>query len=49
MGQLLGRTLVASLPMSFRIEGSQLRRDLGWRPTRPCFRDAVPKVAAATP
>ncbi len=49
LGLLLGRTLVASLITSFRIDGRRLRDDLGWSPARPRFRDAVDQVVAATP
>ena len=38
---ILGRTLTASLVTSFRIDGSALRRELGWAPARPRFRDDV--------
>ena len=46
---ILGRTLVASLVTSFRINGARIRHDLGWTPTRPRFRNAVATTVAATP
>ena len=45
---LLGRTLVSSLTTSFRIRGARIRRELGWTPARPRFRDAVADTVAAT-
>ncbi len=47
LGLLLGRTLVASLVTSFRIDGASIRRELGWQPARPRFRDAVGEAVAA--
>ena len=47
MSLLLGRTLVASLTTSFRIDGRLLRDELGWTPARPAFRDAVADVVAS--
>ncbi len=41
IGLLLGRTLVTSLTTSFRMDGSRIRRDLGWAPRYPRFRDGV--------
>jgi len=46
---ILGRTLVASLTTSFRINGARIRQDLDWSPTRPRFRDEVSAAVAATP
>lgn len=46
---ILGRTLVASLVTSFRISGERIRRELGWAPARPRFRDAVVETVDATP
>lgn len=46
---ILGRTLVASLVTSFRIDGRRIRDQLGWSPSRPRFRDEVAAVVAATP
>lgn len=49
IGLFLGRTLTASLTTSFRISGDRIRRELGWSPERPRFRDEVAAVVAATP
>ena len=46
---ILGRTLVASLTTSFRINGARIRQDLDGSPTRPRFRDEVSAAVAATP
>ena len=46
---ILGRTLVASLTTSLRIDGARIGRELGWSPAHPRFRDAVVATVAATP
>ena len=38
VGLFLGRTLVASLASSFRIDGRRIRDELGWSPARARFR-----------
>lgn len=38
---ILGRTLVGSLTTSFRMDGSKIRRDLGWSPRYARFADGV--------
>ncbi|MBC8092258.1 MAG: hypothetical protein H7Y15_10040, partial [Pseudonocardia sp.] len=45
LGLLLGRPLVQSLVTSFRIRNTRLRTDLGWTPTRPRAREALPDSA----
>lgn len=44
LGLLLGRPLVASLVTSFRMRSDRIRADLGWRPTRPTARTAMPPL-----
>lgn len=44
LGLLLGRPLVASLVTSFRMRSDRIRAELGWRPTRPTARTAMPPL-----
>ncbi len=45
LGLLLWRPLVQSLVTSFRIRNTRLRTDLGWVPTHPRAREAIPAAA----
>ena len=44
LGLLLGRPLVASLVTSFRMRRDRIRRELGWQPSRPSARAAMPPL-----
>jgi nucleoside-diphosphate-sugar epimerase len=47
VGLFIGRPLVASLVTSFRVNGSRIRRELGWEPDYPTARAALPGVVRA--
>ena len=44
LGLLLGRPLVASLVTSFRMRSDRIRKELGWQPSRPTAREAMPAL-----
>lgn len=44
VGLFIGRPLVASLVTSFRVNGSRIRRELSWQPSRLSVRAALPAV-----
>jgi nucleoside-diphosphate-sugar epimerase len=47
VGLFTGRTLVASLVTSFRVDASRIRAELGWQPGHPSFRESGPAAVRA--